>query len=113
LNDGFWSWVDNENQHINNIFLAFCTAFYLTKINILGIVDGCFFGGFLMRIQEIRNEIKRVQANMKKLKQSHCHNKALTLYLYKQQICRLLQLEDDWQSIYYSQARYIPTRKKQ
>ena len=88
-------------------------SFLFDKNQHFGYCRWVFFGGFLMRIQEIKNKIKRVQANMKKLRQSHCHNKALTLYLYKQQICSLLQLEDDWQSIYYSQARYIPTRKKQ
>ncbi len=88
-------------------------SFLFDKNQHFGYCKWVFFGVFLMRIQEIRNEIKRVQANMKKLRQSHCHNKVLTLSLYKQQICSLLQLEDDLLTIDFSQARYIPTRKKQ
>lgn len=38
------------------------------------------------------------------------HNLKVKIESLKQKINNLLQLEDDWLTVYYSEARYIPKR---
>jgi prefoldin subunit 5 len=70
------------------------------------------FGEINLQIQELKTNIKRIQARMRFLRKNilENHNLKVKIESLKQQINTLLQLEDDLLTVDYSEARYIPKR---
>lgn len=70
------------------------------------------FGEINLQIQELKTNIKRIQARMRFLRKNilENHNLKVKIESLKQKINNLLLLEDDWLTVYYSEARYIPKR---
>lgn len=69
-------------------------------------------GEINLEIQELKTNIKRIQAEMRFLRKNILknHNLKVKIESLKQKINALLQLEDDWLTVHYSEARYIPKR---
>lgn len=78
---------------------------------ILGIVDRSFWE-IILQIQELEISIKRIQARIRFLRKNILKNQNLkvTIESLKQKINNLLQSEDDWLTVYYSEARYLPKK---
>lgn len=70
------------------------------------------FWEIILQIKELKIKIKRIQARMRFLRENILNNNNLKVKIksLKQQINTLLQLEDDWLTVDYSEARYIPKR---